>query len=78
MYETSDGLTTVNIVFFGTFLSFDAEVAKYCNLCCTYMLSIVAIYIMKSWHLVVRAAARVRSRAATHDVTEEEVTAWEK
>ena len=27
---------------------------------------------------VLRAAARVRSRAATHDVTEEEVTAWEK
>ena len=25
-----------------------------------------------------RAAARVPSRAATHDVTEEEVTAWEK
>ena len=27
---------------------------------------------------VERAAARVRSRAATHDMTEEEVTAWEK
>ena len=36
-------------------------------------------YSSAAWRaLVWRAAARIRSRAATHDVTEEEVTGQEK